>query len=292
MYESARRITPREMQATLREHNVRPSKAWGQNFLLDLEVVQESLSAGRVGRGDTILEIGPGPGVLTLDLVRAALRVVAVEADKDMMRLLAPLRREHPNLELVQGNVIAMSPRDLVGDGPYKVIANIPYNITSTALRHFLEDEHPPTLMVLLLQREVAERVCAEPGDMSLLSLSVQLYADPEILRYVPASSFYPAPKVSSALVRFMVRDRPLLPRRQILSFFRLAQAGFNDRRKQLHNAMRINLRLPPDAVSVLLDSAGIDGRRRAETLSIEEWGRLTTAAEGIDGVVAPAARP
>jgi 16S rRNA (adenine1518-N6/adenine1519-N6)-dimethyltransferase len=240
-----------------------------------MDVVAASVAAAGLTRNDTVLEVGPGAGVLTEALVRAAGHVVAVELDKDMLRVLAPLRREHANLELVEANVVSLPPRELVGNGPYKVVANLPYYISSAAIRHFLEAEHRPTLLVLLLQREVAERISAGPGDMGLLSLSVQVYARPEILRIVPATSFYPPPQVESALIRITLRERPVLPPEQLPTFFRLAQAGFSDRRKQLHNALRINLHLPPSEVARLLGAAGVDGKRRAETLSLAEWGRL-----------------
>jgi 16S rRNA (adenine1518-N6/adenine1519-N6)-dimethyltransferase len=201
------------------------------------------------------------------------------------------VRRDHPNLELVEANIIASPPGDFVGDDPYKVVANLPYYLTSVAIRHFLEAQHRPELLVLLLQREVAERICARPNDMSLLALSVQLYAAPEILRLVPPTSFYPEPKVESALVRLVLRSEPVLPRERIPTFFLLAQAGFSDRRKQLHNALRINLRMPAEEVTALLDAAGIDGRRRAETLSLPEWGTLAEAAEGMPRVAEALAR-
>jgi 16S rRNA (adenine1518-N6/adenine1519-N6)-dimethyltransferase len=289
--DTGRRISRGSLQATLRAHNVRPSKSLGQNFLLDLDVVDASLTAANIGPEDTVLEVGPGAGVLTLALVRAARRVVAVELDRDMLRILAAVRRDHRNLELVEANIIAFPPSDFVGDDRYKVVANLPYYLTSVAIRHFLEAQHRPELLVLLLQREVAERLCATPNDMSLLALSVQLYAAPEILRIVPPTSFYPEPKVESALVRLTLRAEPLLPRECIPTFFLLAQAGFSDRRKQLHNSLRINLRMPPEEVATLLATAGIDGRRRAETLSIPEWGTLVAAAKGTPCVAEALAR-
>jgi 16S rRNA (adenine1518-N6/adenine1519-N6)-dimethyltransferase len=289
--DTGRRISRGSLQATLRAHNVRPSKSLGQNFLLDLDVVDASLTAANIGPEDTVLEVGPGAGVLTLALVRAARRVVAVELDRDMLRILAAVRRDHRNLELVEANIIAFPPSDFVGDDRYKVVANLPYYLTSVAIRHFLEAQHRPELLVLLLQREVAERLCATPNDMSLLALSVQLYAAPEILRIVPPTSFYPEPKVESALVRLTLRAEPLLPRERIPTFFLLAQAGFSDRRKQLHNSLRINLRMPPEEVATLLATAGIDGRRRAETLSIPEWGTLVAAAKGTPCVAEALAR-
>ena len=280
--QAPRSIASAALLATLRAHNVRPSKKLGQHFLLDLDVVDASVEAAHVGLADTVLEIGPGPGVLTQALVERAGRVVAIELDRDMLRVLAPLRRDHPNLELVEGNAIAIPPEELVGAGPYKIVANLPYYITSAALRYYLEASRRPELMVLLVQREVAERICAAPGDLSLLSLSVQLYAAPEILRFVPPDSFFPRPQVESALLRLTLRPRPVVAAERIPLFFLLAQAGFNDRRKQLHNALRINLRVPEADVTRLLADAGIEARRRAETLSLEEWDRLCAAAERI----------
>ena len=278
--QTARHIEPAALLATLRAHNIRPSKKLGQHFLLDLDVVDASLEAAHVGLADTVLEIGPGPGVLTRALVERAGRVIAVELDRDMLRVLAPLRRDHPNLELVEGNAIAIPPEQIVGTGPYKIVANLPYYITSAAIRYYLEAAHRPELLVLLVQREVAERICATPGGMSLLSLSVQLYAVPEILLLVPADSFFPSPQVESALLRLSLRPQPVIAPDRIPLFFLLAQAGFNDRRKQLHNALRINLHVPEADVTRLLADAGIDGKRRAETLALDEWNCLCAAAE------------
>ena len=254
---------------------LRPIKGLGQHFLLDPEVMQESITAAQVTTDDTVLEVGPGPGFLTKRLAQVAQRVVAVEVDRSMVGLLAELRRSFPNLSVVEGNILAIAPGELMAEGPYKVVANLPYYITSAAIRHFLEAQHPPSILSLLVQREVAERICAHPGEMSLLALSVQLYAEPTLVLRVPASSFFPPPHVESALLKLVMRTQMIIPPELVSVFFRLAQAGFSDRRKQLHNALRINLRLSSARVEALLDKAKIAGSRRAETLSIAEWHRL-----------------
>ncbi|MCL4509048.1 MAG: 16S rRNA (adenine(1518)-N(6)/adenine(1519)-N(6))-dimethyltransferase RsmA [Chloroflexi bacterium] len=261
--------------ATLRARKIRPSKSLGQHFLLDPHVMEVSIDSARIEPTDTVIEVGPGPGFLTKRLAARAGRVVAVEIDRGMIGVLADLRRSYPNLSVVEANILSMAPEDIVGDGAYKVVANLPYYITSAAIRHFLEAKAPPTVLSLLVQREVAERICAKPGDTSLLTLSVQLYAEPRIVLRIGADSFFPAPQVESALLLLEVRPAPVVPPELISTFFRLAQAGFNDRRKQLHNALRINLHLTTSQVDVLLGRAAIDGIRRAETLALDEWRRL-----------------
>lgn len=263
--------------AQQRMGRLRPVKGLGQHFLLDPEVMQESLAAAGVTSDDTVLEVGPGPGFLTKRLAQVARRVIAVEVDRSMMGLLAELRRSFPNLSIVEGNILAIAPGDLIAEGPYKVVANLPYYITSPAIRHFLEAQHPPSILSLLVQREVAERICAQPGKMSLLTLSVQLYAEPTLVLRVPPSSFFPPPQIESALLKLVMYPQIIIPRELLKVFFRLAQAGFSDRRKQLHNALRINLRLSDAQVRILLDEAKIAGSRRAETLSIAEWRQLAT---------------
>jgi 16S rRNA (adenine1518-N6/adenine1519-N6)-dimethyltransferase len=279
MHVSSRLLTPSAVNATLRSHNIRPDKSLGQHFLLDLDVVEASIAAAAVTSSDTVIEVGSGIGVLTEALAQRCGRLIAVELDRDMLRVLAGLRKRFPNVELVEGNIVKLPLHELVGDGPYKVVANLPYYITSAAIRYFLEAINQPSVMALLMQREVAQRVCARPNDMSLLALSVQLYAEPVRVMDVPPSSFYPEPQVTSSVVRLTRRAAPFIAPDSIPLFFRLATAGFADRRKQLHNALRMNLRLTSDVVETLLERAGIDGARRAETLSLEEWRTFTAIA-------------
>lgn len=264
----------------LRSLNLRPTKSLGQHFLVDPEAVEASVGAAELTPDDHVVEVGPGPGVLTQSLVQVAGQVTAVEVDPRMIALLEPLRRAYPSLRLVEKNVLALDPRELAGGAAYKVVANLPYYITSAVLRHFLETAWRPQLLVLMVQKEVAGRICADPGDMSTLSVSVQAFATPEIVRVVPRDSFYPAPEVDSAIVRLRVYAEPVIAPSRERRFFRLVRAGFHDRRKQLHNAFARNLGANREVVGAILDEAGIDATRRAETLSLDEWSRLTDALE------------
>jgi 16S rRNA (adenine1518-N6/adenine1519-N6)-dimethyltransferase len=178
-------------------------------------------------------------------------------------------------VKLVEGDILSLDPATLVQDPGYLVVANIPYYITSALIRHLLEATPKPRRLVLTVQREVAERICAIPGDMSLLALSVQVYGKPEMAAGIPAGAFYPVPQVDSAVIRVELYPQPLLPADRLKVFFRLTRAGFSQKRKTLRNALAGGLAWPPIRVEAMLSAAGIDPKRRAETLSIEEWGKL-----------------
>jgi 16S rRNA (adenine1518-N6/adenine1519-N6)-dimethyltransferase len=229
---------------------------------------------------DVVVEVGAGLGTLTRVLAGRAGRVIAVETDAALL----PLLREalppasYPNVELVHADVLHLAPHNLdLEPGGYSVVANLPYYITSAVLQHFLADEIPPRRMVVMVQREVAQRAVAQPPRMNLLAVSVQFYAQPRIVMRVPAGAFVPRPDVDSAVLRLDVRPAPVVnvPR---ATFFRVARAGFGQRRKQLRNALAAGLDRPGPEVDAALDAAGIDGRRRAETLSLTEWGSLCAA--------------
>lgn len=264
----------------LRALDLRPNKALGQNFLTDPAVLTGTVDAAELTRDDHILEIGPGPGVLTVALLERAGRVTSVEVDRRMLAMLEPLRERHPHLRLVEGNILAMDPDELVGPEPYKVVANIPYYITSNAIRHFLMASHKPERLVLMLQREVAERICARPNDMSILAVSVQIYAEPVIVMQVPRESFYPSPQVDSALLNIPLRAVPLVAPERERRFFRLVRAAFHDKRKMLHNSFARNLGANRMAIDAMLAEAEIAPNRRAETVSLDEWLRLLAASE------------
>lgn len=263
-------------RAVLQRHQLRPRKSLGQNFLRDGRYLSEIVAALDLTPEDEVLEIGPGTGVLTARLVASARRVVAVELDT---RLAAALASEFPsadNLEIVQADALEVRPADFF-QGPYKLAGNIPYYITGPILRHFLELEARPSIMVLMVQKEVAQRVVAGTGDLSLLGVSVQFYGAPEIVARVPRRAFHPVPKVDSAILK-IVPHEPSLPLSLRPPFFRVVRAGFGTKRKTLRNALSIGLDLPASRAESLLQNAGIDGQRRAETLSIEDWTRLTRA--------------
>jgi 16S rRNA (adenine1518-N6/adenine1519-N6)-dimethyltransferase len=198
--------------------------------------------------------------------------------------LLPPLREvlaSHPNVRLVHGDILALDPAEWMTSPGYLVVANIPYYITSALIRHLLEARIRPSRLVLTVQREVAERITAAPGEMSLLALSVQLYGRPWVVAHIPAGAFYPAPKVDSAIIRTDLYPAPIIPDAHIPGFFRLAKAGFSQKRKTLRNALSAGLACEPAQADQLLRAAGIDPQRRAETLSLEEWGQLVTVYAG-----------
>jgi 16S rRNA (adenine1518-N6/adenine1519-N6)-dimethyltransferase len=255
---------------------LRPRKSLGQNFLKDHSYLRRIVDALELAPYDEVLEIGPGTGVLTAALLKVARRVVAVELDP---HLIAALRKDFSgsaNLDVVHGDALQIDPGAYFAVS-YKLAGNIPYYITGPILRHYLELPQPPEIMVLMVQREVAERIVARPGEMSLLAVSVQFYGFPSVVARVPRRAFHPAPKVDSAIVKIVPRPSPLNRDRRD-DFFRLARAGFSTRRKTLENALRMGLGISRDEARGLLAAADIDSTRRAETLSVDDWVRLTEA--------------
>jgi 16S rRNA (adenine1518-N6/adenine1519-N6)-dimethyltransferase len=295
-------ITPARVRAALRALELRPTRGMGQNFLIDSDALATIVDAAELTSDTTVIEVGPGLGVLTWELLNHAGHVVAVELDRRLAARLAEEFPEHPKLSIVQSDVLNVTPEQILGDGgwglgdgnklsasqlpspiphppPYKVVANLPYAITSAALRHFLEAAHKPELMVVLVQWEVAERIAASPGDLSVLAHSVQIYAEPEILARVPASSFWPAPAVDSAVLRLRMRPKPAVDV-DITALLRLIKAGFLQARKKLSNALPTGLaamgvRIDKLHAIAALEAAGVDPNRRAETVTLEEWVRV-----------------
>jgi 16S rRNA (adenine1518-N6/adenine1519-N6)-dimethyltransferase len=269
----------------LRRYGLRPDKRLGQNFLIDEAALQRVVEAASLGAEHAVLEIGPGLGSLTRLLATHSRRVVAVELDEALMPALEEILAPYANIRLVQGDILALDPYELMQEGEagpapgYRVVANIPYYITSALIRHLLEARQPPELLTLTVQREVAERICAAPGELSLLGLSVQVYGHPQVVGRIPAGAFYPPPKVDSAVIRVDLYDRPRIPAPQLAAFFRLAKAGFSQKRKTLRNALAGGMGWKPAQAEAILRQAGIDPQRRAETLSLDEWGALTQAA-------------
>ncbi len=268
-------------KATLDAHGLHPQKKWGQNFLTDTRILESIADAAQVGREDTVLEIGPGLGHLTRVLARRAARVVAVEVDRHLAAQLSANLADTPGVEIVCGDILHFDPGKLIAaaEGPaaFKVVANLPYYITSAILRHILEASHKPSVVVVMVQREVALRMAAQPPEMSLLAVSVQFFASVRIVRTLSAGAFYPRPKVDSAVVRLEVFNPP----RDIEDtkrFFEIARAGFGERRKQLRNSLARGLMLDSDTVVAALSRAHIEPTRRAETLTLDEWSTLSHA--------------
>lgn len=266
---------PLNAAAVLRQFGLRPDKKLGQNFLQDDGALRKIVAAAEIGPGESVLEIGPGVGSLTRHLALAASRVTAVELDTRLLPALQSVVAPYENVTVIQGDILKLSPAAFGLGRDYLVVANIPYNITSAILRHLLEKAPRPRRVVLTIQREVAERVCAGPGEMSLLALSVQVYGQPSIVAHIPAGAFFPAPNVDSAVLRIEILPEPRLPFDQLETFFKLARAGFSQKRKTLRNSLAAGLEIEPLEAENILTHAGIEPRRRAETLSIEEWGKL-----------------
>jgi 16S rRNA (adenine1518-N6/adenine1519-N6)-dimethyltransferase len=277
----------------MRRYQIDPKRSLGQNFLIDASHLDRIVAAADLVPTDIVLEIGPGLGTLTSRLAAQAGYVVAVELDNRLIELLSADFAGQPHVQIVHGDILELDPPALLATyvpenwrvrlkagykAGYKVVANLPYYITSVVLRHLLEANPPPSLAVVMVQKEVAERICAAPGDLSLLAVSVQFYAVPRIVQRVPAGAFYPAPKVDSAVLRLEVRPQPAVTSVSPAEFFGVVRAGFGQKRKQLANSLSAGLALPKSVVQEALSRAAIDPTRRAETLTLDEWGALAQA--------------
>ncbi|HVS79068.1 MAG TPA: 16S rRNA (adenine(1518)-N(6)/adenine(1519)-N(6))-dimethyltransferase RsmA [Candidatus Saccharimonadales bacterium] len=249
-----------------------PKKALGQHWLKDIATLEAICQAADLKNDDTVLEIGPGLGDLTRQLVLHAGTVIAVELDKELAERL-PKVVGAPNLEVINDDILKIDLTQMpVG---YKVVANIPYYLTSNLIRILCESGNPPTTAVLLVQKEVAERIAAEPGQMSLLSVSAQLYFSPKLGPVVSAELFEPPPKVDSQVIILKRRSKPLFEKLDTRIFFRIVKAGFAGRRKKLRGSLSAGLNISKEQADRLLESAGIDGDLRAQNLSLQDWHKL-----------------
>ena len=267
-------IRPLDVTALLRQYDLRPSKKLGQNFLQDEQALQKITEIADIQVQDTILEIGPGLGGLTRHLALAARQVVAVELDESLFPALRTVLAPYANVRLIHADILKLRSADLVTAPDYLVVANIPYYITSALLRHLLAQSPRPRRLVLTVQEEVAERICAGSGKMSLLALSVQVYGRAEVAARIPAAAFFPTPSVNSAVVSINIYPEPLIPYPLLDTFFRLAKAGFGQKRKKIRNSL--SAIMPREKAEQILLAAGIDPQRRAETVSLVEWGKIS----------------
>ena len=276
-----------ETRGLLRRLGLRARKGLGQHFLVDEGVLNRIVAVAELTSSDVVMEIGSGLGVLTRELSKRAGYVLAIELDDKLAAVLKQTMASAGNVMVINEDVLKISPAALheehkanfppeVPDtSDYKVVANLPYYITSPVLRHFLEAAVKPRSMVVMVQNEVAEEIVTKPGRMSLLSVSVQLYGEPVIVDYVPASCFFPAPEVDSALLKITVYPRPAVEITDKEGFFDLVRAGFSAPRKQLANSLAQGLGVSKDDVLSMLAKAEIIPQRRAQTLSLEEWAHL-----------------
>ena len=269
-------IPPLNAADLLKQYGLRADKRLGQNFLQDPYALEKIIKAAEIHPTDTVLEIGPGLGSLTRYLAAAAQEVVAVELDDKLFPPLEAVIAPYNNIQLLHGDILGVEPKEIIQQQDYLVVANIPYYITSAVIRHLLESNPKPRRIVLTIQKEVSERICAGPGDMSLLALSVQVYGQPRIAARIPAGAFYPAPKVDSSVLVIDIYPAPVVPLDLLDTFFLLIKAGFSQKRKKLRNSISAGMHQSPAETEILLCAAEIDPQRRAETLDLEEWGKLS----------------
>jgi 16S rRNA (adenine1518-N6/adenine1519-N6)-dimethyltransferase len=259
-------------------YGLEPKKSLGQNFLFDDNVLGRIVEAADLGPQDQVLEVGPGLGSLTIRLAETVESVVAVELDGRFLPILKNQLAGLDNVHIVQGDILDQDLSRLF-TGPYKVVANVPYYITGAILRHLLEGHHKPSSIVLTVQKEVAERLTAEPPNMSLLAMSVLYYGEVNQISTIKAGAFWPRPDIDSAVIRIMVRPQAAFNEEEEQAFFKIVRAGFSQKRKQLQKNLR-QLGIDKTAVAAALKAAGIDGTRRAETLTLDEWQALVKSLD------------
>lgn len=271
----------------LQRYELRARKRWGQHFLVNSGVLKTISRAADLSAADLVIEVGPGMGVLTRELVSQAGYVIAVELDSLMIELLQETLLPSGKFSLINRDILAAEPEGLIQQEKarfpssirdpqkYKVVANLPYYITQPIIRHFCESKLKPQMMVIMVQKEVAKNIVARPGELSILAISVQFYGRPEIIDYVPAGNFYPAPKVDSAILKIEMYPEPLISVTDNGHFFKIVRAGFSAARKQVANSLAQGLDKPKSEVLSLMQKADVSPQKRAEDLTLEEWSKL-----------------
>ncbi len=271
--------SPQVTQHILNRFKLRADKKLGQNFLIDEQVVRQIVAAAELIEADTVLEVGPGIGTLTQGLAESKAQVVAVELDTRLLPVLATTLEGYDNVRVVHGDILKVDIMEEVGVPNFKVCANLPYYITTPIIFALLEKRLPMERLVAMVQKEVAERMAAQPGgkDYGALSVAIQYYTEPEIAFIVPPTSFIPAPAVDSAVIVCKRREKPPVEVCDEALFFRVVKAAFSLRRKMLSNSLK-NMGIKSEQVAKWLELAGVDGKRRAETLSLEDFAKLTNS--------------
>lgn len=260
------------LKSLCKEYNLSPSKKYGQNYLISDTPIQKMIEAGELNIDDTVVEIGPGFGALTFAISPRVKKVVVFEIEKKLERYWNIQQQEYLNVDIVWGNALTNIMEFIRHDtGSYKVLANLPYQITSHAIRTLLELENKPERIVIMVQKEVAERICASTGDMSILAVSVQYYGTPEIVTHVEKENFWPSPKIDSVIVSI----RGIQDRKNTVQFFRIVRAGFANKRKQLWRNLSVGLGLSAEHTKYALKNIVGNEKVRAEELSVENWIQL-----------------
>jgi len=265
----------------LKRYRTFPSKGLGQNFLIDKRVIKKIIKGAQLQAKDIVLEIGPGIGTLTQEIAEKTKLVIAIEKDPKMVRILEEILKmeKYRNVKIIQDDILKINLKSYnLNLKSYRVVANLPFYLTAPLIRKFLETEFPPELMVLVVQKEVAQRICARPPKMNLLAVSVQFYAKAEIISYISKKSFWPSPKVDSAIIKIIPTKRGKVIRGsgKVDLFFRIVKAGFSQPRKQLANNLSKKLELNKEEIKSWLLKNNIQPNRRAETLTIKDWLNLT----------------
>lgn len=271
--------SPQVTQHILNRFKLRADKKLGQNFLIDENVVRQIVAAAELSEADTVLEVGPGIGTLTQGLAESKARVVAVELDTRLLPVLATTLNGYDNVRVVHGDILKVNIMEEVGAPSFKVCANLPYYITTPIIFALLEKRLPMERLVAMVQKEVAERMAAQPGgkEYGALSVAIQYYTEPEIAFIVPPTSFIPAPAVDSAVIVCKRRQKPPVEVCDEALFFRVVKAAFSLRRKMLSNSLK-NMGIQAEQAAKWLELADVDGKRRAETLSLEDFAKLTNS--------------
>ena len=282
-----RQILEKNIKNLLKKHKIYPSKRFGQNFLIDKKVLKKIITAASLQPRDVVLEIGPGTGILTKELAKKAKKVIAIEKDPEMVEILKEELKNFKNVKVIQTDILKIKPKSYkLKPKTYKMVANLPYYLTSPVLRKFLEAKSPPKEMILMVQKEVAQRIVAKPPNMNLLAISVQFYvrpvrnrrfsngARPKIISYVSKKSFWPQPKVDSAIIKLVISDQRLAISKNL--FFKIVRAGFSQPRKQIINNLAKGLKIDKEKIRNWLLKNKIRPQRRAETLTLKDWQKLT----------------
>ncbi len=266
---------PRALKSILRRHGVRAATSLGQRFLVDRSVLGDIVDAAELSEQDDVLEVGPGPGVLTAQLAARARSVTAVEIDERMVAVLQEALGGHDNVRVVRADALQIDLFALCDRAPTRIVANLPYQITTPLLERFIGDDRRPPVVVVLVQEEVARRIVATSQaarERGFLSVFVQSFAEAKIVRRVPPRAFRPAPRVTSAVVALRTRTRPVFAPLERRAFLGFVSDVFRHRRKQLRGALGHEAGVAPDRAEAALRECGIDPRRRAEELTLEEW--------------------
>ncbi|MBP2639217.1 MAG: rsmA [Firmicutes bacterium] len=268
----------------LKTFGIRLQKKLGQNFLIDSDVVERIVEAADIQPGEQVLEIGPGIGTLTQGLAEAGAAVTSIELDRHLIDILAKTLEGYDNVRVIHGDFLKLDISREIPTGRCKIIANLPYYITTPIIMRILEERMPVELLVTMVQKEVAERMVARPGtkEYGALSVAVQYYTEPEIVFIVPPTAFIPSPAVESAVIRCVIRKQPPVEVRQEKMFFRVVKAAFSQRRKTLQNCLKA-AGLAAETASLVLETAGIDGSRRGETLSLSEFAAVANAWSNVN---------